>query len=61
MVRRALDSLPSHYQQVLTLKYIEEMSAKEVGEVPGKSAKSAESLLDRAKLALRNEIVTLSR
>ena len=61
VVRRALDSLPSHYQQVLILKYIDEMSAKEVGEVLGKSAKSVESLLDRAKLALRNEIITLSR
>ncbi|MFC2017937.1 RNA polymerase sigma factor [Chloroflexota bacterium] len=61
VVRMALDSLPSHYQQVLTLKYIEELSAKEVGQVLGKSKKSVESLLDRAKLALRNEIVDMSR
>lgn len=60
-VRMALDSLPAHYQQVLMLKYIEEMSAKEVGQVLGKSTKSVESLLDRARLALRNELVDRSR
>jgi RNA polymerase sigma-70 factor, ECF subfamily len=61
VVRRALGSLPSHYQQVLTLKYIEEMSAKEVSQVIGKSIKSVESLLSRAKLALLNEIVDMSK
>jgi RNA polymerase sigma-70 factor (ECF subfamily) len=61
MVRRALSSLPSHYQQVLTLKYVEEMSAKEISQSLGKSTRSVESMLDRAKLALRNKIVESSK
>jgi RNA polymerase sigma-70 factor (ECF subfamily) len=57
LVRRVLSSLPSHYQQVLTLKYVEEMSAKEINKTLNKSIKSVESMLDRARLALRDGIV----
>lgn len=61
VVRMALDSLPIYYHLVITLKYMEKMSVKEIGQVLGKSTKSVESLLDRAELALRNEIVAKSR
>lgn len=61
LVRRALSSLPSHYQQVLTLKYIEGMSAKEISQAFGKSTRSVESLLDRARLALRDKIIHMSK
>ena len=61
LVRIALASLPVHYEQVLTLKYIEGMSAKEISQVLNKSAKSVESLLDRARLVLRNEIIQISK
>jgi RNA polymerase sigma-70 factor (ECF subfamily) len=60
LVRGALSSLPSQYQQVLTLKYLEDMSAKEISQVLNKSTKSVESLLDRARLALRNRIVQMN-
>ena len=56
LVRTALSALPDHYNQVLTLKYIENMSSHEIGEVMGKSSKSIDSLLDRARLALRDQI-----
>ena len=61
LVRKALASLPSHYQQVLTLKYLQDMSAKEIGEVMYKSTRSVESLLDRARLALRDRIIQISK
>lgn len=61
VVRMALDTMPSHYHQVLTLKYLEDMSAKEIGQVLGKSTKSVENSLNRAKLALRKEIKAMSR
>jgi RNA polymerase sigma-70 factor (ECF subfamily) len=57
LVRNALSALPSHYQQVLTLKYLENMSAREISQVMDKSTKSVESLLDRARLVLRDLII----
>lgn len=61
VVRMALSSLPGHYQQVLILKYVEDMSAKEVGQSLGKSKKSVESMLDRARVALKDKIIDLSK
>lgn len=59
-VRMALGSIPGHYQQILVLKYLEYMSAKEIGQVLGKSTKSVEKALNNAKLALWEEIKALS-
>jgi RNA polymerase sigma-70 factor (ECF subfamily) len=61
LVRKALFSLPNRYQQVLMLKYSENMSAKEISEVMSKSTKSVESLLDRARLALRDKIIEINK
>jgi RNA polymerase sigma-70 factor, ECF subfamily len=61
LVRRALAALPAHYQQSLTLKYLENMSASEISQVMEKSTKSVESLLDRARLALREQIIRLNK
>jgi RNA polymerase sigma-70 factor (ECF subfamily) len=61
LVRNAVSALPGHYQQILTLKYLENMSAREIGQVMGKSTKSVESLLDRARLALRENIVQVNK
>jgi RNA polymerase sigma-70 factor, ECF subfamily len=60
LVRGALSSLPGHYQQVLTLRYMEEMSAIDIGEVIGKSSKAVDGLLQRARLALRDQIRNMS-
>jgi RNA polymerase sigma-70 factor, ECF subfamily len=61
LVHRALIALPAHYEQALTLKYLENMSANEIGQVMKKSTKSVESLLDRARLALREQIIRLNK
>lgn len=61
LVRKALSYLPDHYQQALMLKYLENMSAREIAQVMGKSAKSVESLLDRARPALRDKIIEMNR
>jgi len=61
LVRRALSALPGHYQQALTLKYLENMPASEIGQVMVKSTKSVESMLDRARLALREQIICLNK
>lgn len=61
MIQETLSSLPMHYKEVLLLKYVEEMPVFEICQVMGKSPKSVEGLLTRArkelrdKLAMRNE------
>jgi RNA polymerase sigma-70 factor (ECF subfamily) len=52
-VRQALVDLPMDYQQVLALKYIEDMPVQEISQVMGRSPKSVEGLLTRARKALR--------
>lgn len=48
-VREALVDLPWDYQQVLALKYIEDMPVQEISQVTGRSPKSIEGLLSRAR------------
>ena len=61
VVRETMSDLPMHYREVLLLKYVEEMSVVEIGQIMGRSSKSVEGLLSRArkelrdKLAIRNE------
>ena len=52
-VRQALPNLPLLYRQVLILKYVEEMPVLEIGQVMGRSQKSVEGLLTRARKELR--------
>jgi RNA polymerase sigma-70 factor (ECF subfamily) len=52
-VRAALKQLPDHYRQVLVLKYIDECTVADISETVGKSFKSVESTLVRARRALR--------
>jgi RNA polymerase sigma-70 factor, ECF subfamily len=60
-VRRALGSLPEHYRTVLVLKYLEQMSTKEIAQVIDKTPKAVESSIDRAKIALRDRILGTDR
>ena len=55
-VERALQNLPHEYREVLILKYVEEMSVSEIGQVLGRSLKSVEGLLSRARKALKSNI-----
>jgi len=52
-VHRALEDLPQDYQEVLVLKYLEEMPVLEISQVMGRSPKSVEGLLSRARKAMR--------
>ena len=58
--RQALSSLPLHYRQVLILKYVEEMPVSEISKIMGRSPKSIEGLLTRARKELRDKLATQS-
>jgi len=52
-VQQALVDLPRDYRKVLVLKYLEDMPVLEISHVMGRSPKSVEGLLSRARKALR--------
>jgi RNA polymerase sigma-70 factor (ECF subfamily) len=52
-VHQALVGLPQDYQEVLVLKYIKEMPVLAISQVMGRSPKSVEALLSRARKAMR--------
>lgn len=60
LVRSALSALRSQYQQVLILKYVEDMPMREIGYVLRKSTRSVDGLLRRARVALRDKIIQMS-
>ncbi len=53
MLALALTALPQRYQAVLRAKYEERLSVNEIGRRLGNTAKAVESLLSRARTALR--------
>ena len=55
-VHQALVDLPDDYQEVLVLKYFEEMPVLKISKVMGRSPKSVEGLLSRARKALRTNL-----
>ncbi len=55
-VHRALDSLKPEYRQVLWLTYFEELSNKETAAVMKKSVHGIETLVYRARLALKKQL-----
>lgn len=59
LVRVALDFLPSVYADVLELKYLQDLSVRDIGRRIGKSTKATESLLTRARAAFRDSFRTL--
>jgi len=60
VTRQVLFSLPLHYRQVLILKYVEEMPVLEISQIMGRSPKSIEGLLTRARNELRTKLTTRS-
>jgi RNA polymerase sigma-70 factor (ECF subfamily) len=50
----ALTGLPAGYQAVLRAKYEEKLTVNEIGERLGRTAKAVESMLSRAREALRH-------
>ena len=57
-VHRAMRKLKPEHQQVLELIYFENMSSREAAEIMKKSVRSIESMLYRAKKALRSQLET---
>jgi len=59
LVRLAMDSLEESHRQVLTMKYLQDLSARGIAESMKITEKAAHSLLYRARIDLRNELIRL--
>jgi RNA polymerase sigma-70 factor (ECF subfamily) len=55
-VHQALADLPKDYQEVLVLKYLKDMPVLAISEIMGRSPKSVEGLLSRARKAMRDNL-----
>ena len=53
--------LPAQQQRILTLKYIEEKSVKEIAQLTGKTEKAVESLLFRGRKLFEKELKKASK
>lgn len=60
LIQMTLDHLPTHYGDVLELKYVDELSVNEIAAKLGVGQKAAESLLTRARVAFRDAIVSIA-
>jgi RNA polymerase sigma factor (sigma-70 family) len=56
LLKNAMECLSDEYKKLLTLKYIENKSQKEISELMGRTESSVESLLFRAREALKKEL-----
>ena len=56
LVVRALATLPDDYRKALLARYIDERPVTEISSILGRSYKATESLLSRARLALRQAL-----
>ena len=56
-VHQALADLPQDYQEVLVLKYLKDMPVIAISQIMGRSPKSVEGLLARARKAMRDNLV----
>jgi RNA polymerase sigma-70 factor (ECF subfamily) len=53
---RAVDALPEERRQALVLRFVDEMSAREIGEVMGRSEGAVRVLIHRALRAVADEL-----
>lgn len=60
LIQATLDYLPSHYGEVLELKYVDDLPVKEIATRLAIGPKAAESLLTRARQAFRDAITTIA-
>jgi RNA polymerase sigma-70 factor, ECF subfamily len=56
MIRQALENMKPEYKNILTLKYIENKTQKEISAILNKTESSIESLLFRAREILKKEL-----
>jgi RNA polymerase sigma-70 factor (ECF subfamily) len=59
LVQQALASLPAREQRVLTLKYLQDLSARDIAAAMKMTEKAVHSLLYRARLQLRDSLKTM--
>ncbi len=57
----ALGNLPDEYRRALVMRYADECSVEEVAQAIGRGYKATESLLARARSALRTELGSIAR
>ena len=57
-IRSALDELPMRYAQALEMKYVDDMSSKEIAGLLGVGDEAIQSLLARARRALKEVFMT---
>lgn len=55
LIDHALGRLPDHHRVVASLRFVEELSHREIAEVMGKSPAQVKALIHRARLRLRTE------
>ena len=56
IIQRALQQLPASYQEILQLRFSEDLQFNEIAELTGQSLEAAKSLFRRAVVALRNQL-----
>jgi RNA polymerase sigma-70 factor, ECF subfamily len=56
VMSRAIQQLPDSYQEILLLRYAEDMQFNEIGRITGQSLEATKSLFRRAIAALRNHL-----
>lgn len=61
LLEMAMDTINPKYKDILTMKYLEARSQKEIAAMTGKNIKAIESLLSRARSALKKELSKLSK
>ncbi|MDD4351375.1 MAG: RNA polymerase sigma factor [Candidatus Gracilibacteria bacterium] len=57
VIMQAIQVLPDNYRELLTLKYVQELSNTEICEITGKSAVSVRVTLHRALSALKEKLL----
>ena len=55
-IQRALQKLPENYQEVVLLRFAEDLQFNEIAEILGQNLEATKSLFRRAIAALRNHL-----
>lgn len=61
LIESAMSTLPPEYRQVLLLKYMDELSVIEIGQIMRRSQKSVEGLLSRARKAVQENMTRIDK
>lgn len=61
LIKKCLDKISEHYKLIITLKYIDELSVKEIANLLGKTTKAVDSMLQRAKQAYIKQYIQVKQ